>query len=232
MSKKICVLVLALSAAGSLPAVTVGQVDTFEDGTTMGWFVPDPTHPAPPANVPDGGPTGPGDAYLRLTATGLPGAGGRLAVLNESQWSGDYLAAGIKFIVMDVNNFGPDDLDLRLLFEDFDPMVPGPPVNLALSAKAVHVPAGSGWQKVVFPISPADLVLETFGTVIGALMNTDTLRIFHNPDPTFPGPGVGIPRVNVVLGVDNIVAAVPEPGTIPLLAGGILALAAARFRRK
>jgi hypothetical protein len=222
-----CLLVLLLAA--SLPAVTIGQVDDFQDGTTMGWFVPDPTNPNPPANEPNGGPSGAGDAYLRLIATGNVGPGGRLAVLNESQWAGDYLGAGVRFIDMDVNNFGPDDLDLRLLFEDFAGM--GPPANLALSANAVHVPAGSGWTRVRFPVSPADLVVETFGTVTGALMNTDTLRIFHNPDPTFPGPGVGIPRVNVTLGVDNITAAVPEPGTITLLIGGAL-IFLARSRRR
>jgi hypothetical protein len=57
-------------------------------------------------------------------------------------------------------------------------------------------------------------------------MNTDTLRIFHNPDPNFPGPGIGIPAVNAQLGVDNITAAVPEPATVSLLAGGLFLLLA------
>jgi hypothetical protein len=129
---------------------------------------------------------------------------------------------------MDVNNFGPEDLHLRLLFEAFS--MPGPPDHLALSANAVVVPANSGWTRIQFPITPADLVIDTFGTVTGALTDMDTLRIFHNPDPTFPGPGVGIPTVNVTLGVDNITALVPEPGTVWLLAGGLLAFLA-RFRR-
>jgi hypothetical protein len=54
-----------------------------------------------------------------------------------------------------------------------------------------------------------------FGNVTGALAGVDILRIIHNPDPTFAGPGVGIPPVNAVLGVDNITAAaaIPEPAT-------------------
>ena len=209
----------------------VGQIDTFEDGTTMGWFVPEPTNPNPPVNIATGGPGGVADAFLQLTANGTDGSGGRLSVLNESQWTGDYLAAGIGAIQMDVNNFGPDDLYLRLLFEDFEGM--GPPANLALTADPIFVPAGSGWTSVTFNIAPSDLVVDTFGSVLGALSNVDTLRIFNNPSPAFPGPGVGIPAVTAVLGVDNItaVAAVPEPATLLLLGGG-LAAAIARTRAR
>lgn len=186
----------------------------------MGWFVPQ-RHPSPPENIVTGGPAGAGDNYLQLTAIGGGGPGSRLAVLNESQWSGNYLALGLGSITMDVNNFGPDDLYLRLLFEDF-PAIPGPPDNLALSANAVFVPAGSGWVKAVFPVFPAALVTGGLGTVEGALAGVDTIRIFHNPDPTFPGPGVGIPVVNAVLGVDNITAsAIPEPATWALMGTGL-----------
>ncbi|MGH9629991.1 MAG: PEP-CTERM sorting domain-containing protein [Bryobacteraceae bacterium] len=226
MSLKIRTSVLMLTVAGSLAAVTVGQIDTFEDGTTLGWHVPGPS-PTPPANVPNDGPLGAGDAYLELVATGGAGPGGRLAVLNDSRWTGNYLAAGITAVRMDVNNFGPDDLFLRLLFEDFGP--PGPPVNLALSATAVMVPANSGWRTIFFPVTPSDLVVDVFGTVTGALTDTNTLRIFHNPEPTFPGPGVGIPLVNATLGVDNITAVVPEPGTMALLFCGLLVLVSRRL---
>jgi hypothetical protein len=225
MPRVFCAYLLLIVAAGSLPAVSIYQVDTFQDGTTLGWFVPGAS-PNPPVNVATGGPAGAGDAYLRLAATGGATAGGRLAVLNESQWAGNYLAAGIAAIRMNANNFGPEDLYLRLLFEDFGPL-PGPPVNLALSANAVVVPANSGWMTVQFPIAPGDLMPETFGTVVGALTDTNTLRIFHNPMPAFPGPGVGIPSVSAVLGVDNI-AAIPEPGTWALLAGGFLLLLSRR----
>lgn len=224
--KQLCCAIVAMILFGlqGAKAVTIGQIDTFEDGTTMGWIVPGPS-PNPPANESNGGPTGAGDAYLRLVAIGGGGSGSRLSVLNNSQWTGDYLAAGVTLIRMDVNNFGPDDLYLRLLFEDM--AGPGPPINLALSAEPVLVPASSGWLTVDFPIKPADLVVDTFGTAIGALSDTNTLRIFHNPDPTFPGPGVGIPVVTATLGIDNV-ASVPEPATLVMLLVGTLAICSRR----
>jgi hypothetical protein len=200
--------------------------DTFEDGTTMGWFVPG-AHPAPPANVASGGPAGVDDSYLQLTAIGGAGAGSRLAVLNGSQWAGDYLADGVLAIAMDVNNLGPDEVTLRLLFEDFDG--PGPPVNLVTTLTDVVIPSGSGWVHVEFSLDPSNL-LALIGAVPDALSSVDVLRIFHNPDPDFPGPGIGIPVVNAVVGVDNITA-VPEPAAILLVAGGILASWCRRHRR-
>jgi hypothetical protein len=223
--------IFVTSSAEAIPFA----VDTFQDGTTMGWFVPGAS-PLPPTNVANGGPAGDGDAYLQLRAdaslAGPAGAGSRLSVLNESQWTGDFRDAGITAISMDVNNFGPDDLYLRLFFEDFDG--PPPPANLALTVADVFVPANSGWMNVVFDLSAANLLAGAFGTVEGALTDVDVMRIFHNPDPAFPGPGVGVPVVTTTLGVDNITAIVPEPATGILLIGGLAAavLRARHARRR
>lgn len=234
--KSLLTSLLTVAFAGSLIVPTAAVAipitpDTFEDETTMGWFVPG-VSPNPPEVILTGGPSGVGDAYLDLTATGGGGAGSRLAVLNSSQWMGDYLAAGITAITMDVNNFGPEDLVLRLLFENFGP-TPGPPTDLALTLAGVFVPAGSGWISVSFDLTNVGALL---GTVGGALGDVDTLRIFHNPDPTFPGPNLGIPTVIATLGVDNITAvgdvtAVPEPGTLFLVGAGIAVASHLRRRR-
>jgi hypothetical protein len=47
--------------------------------------------------------------------------------MNATQWAGDYLAAGIDGIAMDLRNLGTTDLTVRLLLED--PMG-APPANL------------------------------------------------------------------------------------------------------
>ena len=223
----ICLFALTAFSTSAL-AIPITP-DTFQDGTTMGWGVPGPS-PNPPFNSANGGPTGVGDAFLRLIANGNNGPGGRLVVGNESQWQGDYLAAGVTTIRMDVNNFTNTDLVLRLLFENL-PAAPGPPDDAALTSIGVPVPAGSGWISVEFDLTS---LTTLFGTAAGALGNVEVLRIFHNPAADFPGPGAGIPAIVAELGVDNIeaVAAVPEPATGALLLLAGAAVARRRYGRR
>ncbi len=197
----ILLLATALLLSAPAGAVTPGQVDDFEDGTTQNWTVGSP-HPEPPVNVPTGGPDGADDNYLLATASGGNGPGSRLAVRNGIQWAGDYLAAGVASLELDLLNLGNVDLDIRLLFEDTST---GSPTHVAVTSWAAHLPAGSGWTAVSFPIAPADLI-PLLGSVEGALENATGLRIFHNPDAGFPPP-----PVVAQLGIDNIRA--PEGPT-------------------
>lgn len=204
-----CGVALLATATTGQGAVILGQLDSFEDGTTQGWSIgsmPGGVHPAPPANIATGGPAGADDNYLQLTALGGQGPGSRLSVFNRSQWAGDYLAAGISRIQLDVRNLGPEDVVLRLAFFDG---AAGPPANAALT-DGVPVPAGGDWQRIEFLTSLPHLT-SLLGDTTAAMSNVTELRIFHNPDPIFSGPNLGPPPVTVVLAVDNI-RAVPEPG--------------------
>lgn len=222
------VAALSLSLGLSLPsqAVTLGQTDTFESGTTEDWrinllAIGNPPAAALPQNIADGGPAGIGDNFMRLTAIGGGGAGSRLTAANAfGAWAGDYSSAGITGIRMDLRNSGATDLLLRLAFENPNG---GPPTDLAVSAVGIELPAGSGWMSVLFPIHPAALTPQ-FGSAADALSTTTVLRLFHGPDPEFPGPAL-----TAMLDVDNITA-VPEPATWVLWAGGALLLAAHRRR--
>jgi hypothetical protein len=215
---------VAVAALAGRPAaaVTLGQIDTFEDGTTQGWVVGIGSgqggHPLPPANVPSNGPAGADDAFLLLNSVGGEQPGGRLTVLNLSQWTGDFAAAGVTAIAMDVLNLGNTDLSLRLLFED---PVAGPPSNVAASTVGVALPAGGSWTSVVFPIAPGDLT-ALMGTVEDALGGATVMRLFHASAIAFPGE----PLV-AQLGVDNV-RAVPEPSATLLVACGLAALAGRR----
>ena len=209
--------VASLLTTSAVAAVAVGQIDTFEDGTTQGWVAGVGTgaiHPAPPANS-LGGPAGASDNFLLLTSLGVAGSGGRLSVLNLSQWSGNYIAAGVSSISMDLINLGNTDLSLRLLFED--PTV-GPPENIAFSQNAFVLPAGGGWTHAVFPVGVSDLQAG-LGDVTTALTNTTAIRLYHSVAPAFPNPVVPIAPIAALVGVDNIQAqgSVPDAGSTALL---------------
>lgn len=210
---------LSMPSTARADSIVLGQVDTFEGGTTQGWSAGSP-HPVPPF-VTTGGPGGAGDHYLQVTSIGTPGPGGRLTVFNMSQWQGNYIAAGVNLIVMDVNNLGQTDLSLRLLFENNS--------NAAVSTNAIFLPAGSGWTRVTFMIGAGNLTALQ-GSVIGALTDVEELKLFHNPAVDFPGP-----FINAQLGLDNITAgatSVPEPVTLLLLGSGLAGLSMTRRRSK
>ncbi|MGD9618041.1 MAG: PEP-CTERM sorting domain-containing protein [Alphaproteobacteria bacterium] len=223
----IAAVALAPQTAG---AVAIGQIDTFEDGTTEGWFAGGGPFGAMPPNPPQvvdtGGPGGAGDAFLQITAVGgsggpAPQPGSRLSANNTLQWAGDYLTAGVTGIAMDLRNLGTSDLTIRLLFED---PIPGPPVNVAVTSGAL-LPAGGDWTRVVFPVSAADLTaLSGDPTVL--LSQVTFVRIVHSPTPGLP-----IPQVSGVLGVDNI-SAIPEPSSLALVASAALAGLTAYRRRR
>ena len=199
-------------------AVSLGQLDTFQDGTTNGWT--NGGLATPVANIARGGPAGATDRTIQVTATG-GGAGGRLTTFNFTTWTGNYIAAGITRIEVDLLNQSNVTLSIRFGFEfDLIQNAPG-----YLTAPMV-LPVGSGWQHFSIAITPGAVIAvgapspySTFFT------NIQELRIINSAGTSNLN---GDPVVGQ-LGIDNI-RAVPEPGVTALLAGGLL-LVGARFLR-
>ena len=167
-----------------------GQLDDFEDGTTQGWSSGAP-NPNPPANIPDGGPGGTGDAYLQVTSGGGFGPGSQPTTFNSVQWTGDYTAAGVTDVQLDAKNLGAGTVDLRLLLEG---------AGGRFYTAAESLAPGGGWKTLVFPVG---VTLIGGSNLSATLANVTRLRVFHNPNPGFPGPAAV-----ATYGIDNIAAMV------------------------
>ena len=96
-------LMLCLFSPRLSQALSIGQIDDFQDNTTQNWT--NGGDGAPPVlNIPNGGPGGMGDHYIQVTSNGGGGPGSRLTTFNRDQWLGDYISAGVTGIEMDLQN--------------------------------------------------------------------------------------------------------------------------------
>jgi hypothetical protein len=217
------VLVFAAAAVSTCRAVTFGQIDNFEDGTTDHWAN---GGTAQPMNISSGGPTGVGDHFLQVTSDGN-GATGRLTVFNRSQWLGDYIGAGLTEIDLELKNFGNTPLSIRLAFKSAT--FSGAPGYVSTTPFLLN--SNSGWQHAVFLITPSAM------TAVGG--PSDFNAFFSGPAEfrIINATGTGDLNGDIVasqLGIDNIFV-VPEPSSLILLMlAGILIwpFAAETDRRK
>ncbi|MBT3200876.1 MAG: PEP-CTERM sorting domain-containing protein [Phycisphaerales bacterium] len=191
----VAMLILTGPAAGDpIP----GQADDFQDGTTQNWTTGF-SNPTPPVNVADGGPQGAGDAFLRVVSSGIGSSGSRPVIFNFTQWTGDYLTAGVDEIRMDLNNSGPNPLVLRLLLDGAGGQFHTDGVALAVA---------SGWQSATFSVAPGSLISDGGVDSSATMAGVTQLWIYHDPTAgLFPGP-----KIAAEYGVDNITA-FPEPIT-------------------
>jgi hypothetical protein len=194
--------------------VTYDQVDDFQDpdDATAGWKG-SRGGTAIPLRRADGGPGGAGDAWLRIATSSF-----HLATRNRDQWTGNYLAAGIDAIELDLNHIRPgrDAVEIRIMLRG--------PGGIFASANLTDPIATNTWQRYRFGLTAADLIYVTgtggTGNLIDTLIDVDTLVIRHDrADPGVPGD-VHPPHISATLGIDNIHAVrVAEPVDIDIKPG-------------
>jgi hypothetical protein len=212
------VALLTLSLTPSANAITLGQVDDFEDATLQGWNSggefgsPSPNPPTVEQDI---------DYYASIPGSGGSGPGRAVVISNRDQWSGDYLAAGVTSIQLDVNNLGTTDLHLRLAI--LSTAQGGGTFALTESIPlAPHGTGVDGWMTVTFDLDPANWTaavgpqgMYAGEDILTALSSVTALRILSSVEASYQGDSV-----DGRLGVDNI-SAVPEPGTFALVVGGL-----------
>lgn len=207
-------LMLLVRSAG---AVVVGQIDDFQNGTTANWTNGEIIGTTPVTNVPNGGPAGAGDHYIQLTADGS-NSGGKLTAFNRDQWLGDYPAANVTSIEVDLLNQSSVTLSIRMAFKN-GPGSNGVPGYLT---QAMVLPVGSGWQHFTISLAPANLI-PVGGPAPWETFFIGEVRFIH---ATGTSNLSGTPVVGQ-LGIDNV-RAVPEPATCVLFGVSLMAIAAWR----
>jgi hypothetical protein len=213
--------VALLFTAERASAISLGQVDTFQEGSLQNWT--NGGFGSPVVNVANGGPAGSGDRYVQISSSGTPGPGGRLTAFNLSQWSGNYIAAGVNTIVVDLLNQSSVQLSIRIAFKaENSPSSPG------YLSQPMILPTATGWQRFSISIAPGSLIAvnnpETYNTFFS---NAVEMRFIHEVN----GTSLNGDFIQAQLGIDNI-RAVPEPATTALLAGGLALFGVRAVRRR
>lgn len=184
-------LLASVAAACAYAQPVLGQVDTFQDGTTMFWG-----GGALPTNIPNGGPTGAGDMYLQVTGSGFAGSGGVPATFNETQWGGNYLAPAIKIVKLNINNFSGTNLTMRLVMH-------GGLGTQFTSTDGFALAGNSGWRTVYFPLR-SDLMTRVAGAdTYNTVYSLCTRLMFRHDSGAASGGGT---PVAASVGFDNITA--------------------------
>jgi hypothetical protein len=196
------VVLFALSRAGASP--TLGQVDTFGDGTTDGWQT---GRAGQPQNIASGGPAGAGDAFLEMISTGTGGPGSKPVILNRAQWAGNYLATGITEVDMDLKNLGTTPLSMRWVVQ--------PQIGASSgysSTSGFALPADGAWHHAAFLIDSTHLTpVDGPPPLSTVLANVQEARIVSSVSPDTGGDTIA-----ATIGVDNV-RAVPEPAAVALI---------------
>ena len=215
---------LLLLAAAPAGAVVVGQVDTFEDGTTMGWRHGSAAAPLPPIHVTGGGPGGATDDYLSIRTDGSDaGSGSRMLALNTAQWLGDYLSAGVRSITLDARNPNAESpLVLRLAFRGGG--------GSTFITNGITLAPATPWSSLAFDLGPANMAFAS-GDYNACFGGVTMVRILHSPNTPTSDSGEVVRNaagmaIAAQLHIDNVTA-VPEPG-----AGLLLVVAAVVQRRR
>jgi hypothetical protein len=203
----VAVVTLAVMPLSARATISFGQVDNFEDGTTMSW-AEGGVSPNPPTNIATGGPAGLGDNYLQNLSSGGTGAGSRMIMFNNDQWTGDFVSAGVTRLDAMVRATG-NALAVRV-------GILGSDGTIYVSQPAVPVPNDGAWHAAAFNLTPAGMVVvQGTGTLATVLSDVSEMRILSANAASWLGDSIV-----ATMGFDNLTAA-PEPGALSLLGIGV-----------
>ena len=197
------IVVIVLSLPAPCRAVSGSQFDNFSGGALHGWGFS--TSATPVGNVAENGPSAndAGIGALHMD-TNLHG-NGKLVVINNSAWTGDWTNAGIARIAMDVKNPNAFAMSMHIGIAGSGGANPLGDVHVT---PGIAVAADNAWHVLTFDVLAADFTSISGSSTTAALADVTQMRVFHNPsNGVFTGANGG------AFLLDNIRVVVPSlPG--------------------
>jgi MYXO-CTERM domain-containing protein len=194
--KRILIILLGLALAAPAFAVEPGHTDTFDDG--LGGWRAGNSHDGEPRVVPDGGPNGDGDAFMRVDSTGLRGPGSKLVMLNREAWAGDW--TGVDAVEADLRNLGDTPLVVRLALRvEMEDTLPPATVELPAGGEWVH----ARWEVAGLPAGVTEFRIlhnadaDSRGATVAASIGVDNLIAMGDLPP--PPPDAGVPAPDAAM---------------------------------
>jgi hypothetical protein len=177
---RIAALVLVAFSAHAAPcwAIVANQVDTFNNGTTQNWGI---SMGAVPVGVlTDGGASGMAGDHALLMDSNVYG-GGRLLVVNQTQWNGNWTAAGITQVSMDVKNPNTFTLAMRLGIGGPGGAGANGIGDTFISRDVIPVPADNVWHTITFNVLASDFqkINDDHPDSAAALAGITHFRVLH-----------------------------------------------------
>lgn len=186
------VSVLIAAAMLALPLacraqIMVGHVDDFQDGTTQEWLG------ANVEAVANAGPNGAGDTALLASATGAPvGPNGKLIIYNAGDpWTGNWTAAGVAQISLDVRNPNTFPLTMRLAIAGPGGFGGGGGGD-AHATDGVPIPGDNVWHSITFDVLADNFTSFSpmYPEAAAALADLRHFRVVHHPEVSFIGEAI------------------------------------------
>ena len=197
MKRTLLLFSICFISFGLMAQVALNQVDNFQGGTTENWRIGGAGNATSgPINVADAGPSGAGDNCLQYTSLGSSGVAGKMVFYSQNnQWSGDFSAAGVDEINLDVN-VQTNALNLRVAMQ-------GTNGTRICTTNAINIPANGTWSNITIPIADSDFsIVSGGGDVESVLTDVFTIRILSSSSPTWASADI----ISAVIQVDNILA--------------------------
>ena len=195
-------------AFGATPARAIvnGQLDTFEDGTSEYWV-----NGFDDLAVSLGGPGGAADHFLLIGAGGFSGFSSKLVGYNATQWTGNFIAAGVNAVEMDLKAISIDPisgisaLTIRIAFRSETGPLISKGASGYVSSNSASIPVDGLWHHAVFNFSSLLPINSTNDGMPPAPLATfltapAEFRILHLVNPNAVIGDI----VKASLGVDNI----------------------------